>query len=151
MSTCAGAISNSRVSRASPPSTAKKWRLLGGGRAAPYQCTIGDRTLRIDAERTFFDAQVSMPRFRCPGGIGLESSAGRRTICSLSGRSMFVKNPLWTPDWRQAMSICVRPPKAEDRPAWLTLFKGYIDFYEAAVPDDVIDRSEERRVGKECR
>ena len=37
------------------------------------------------------------------------------------------------------MSIRVRPPKAEDRPMWLTLFKGYIDFYAAAVPDDVID------------
>ena len=37
------------------------------------------------------------------------------------------------------MSIRVRPPKAEDRPVWLTLFKGYIHFYGAAVPDDVID------------
>jgi hypothetical protein len=33
-----------------------QWRLLGGGRAAPYECRIGDRTLRIDAERTYFDA-----------------------------------------------------------------------------------------------
>jgi hypothetical protein len=32
-----------------------QWRFLGGGRAAPYQCTIGDRTLRIDADRTYFD------------------------------------------------------------------------------------------------
>jgi len=35
----------------------QEWRLLGSGRAAPYRCTIADRTLRIDAERTFFDAQ----------------------------------------------------------------------------------------------
>jgi hypothetical protein len=34
-----------------------QWKLLGGGRAAPYECRIGDRTLRIDAERTYFDAQ----------------------------------------------------------------------------------------------
>lgn len=33
-----------------------QWRLLGGGRAAPYECRIGDRDLRIDAERTYFDA-----------------------------------------------------------------------------------------------
>ena len=33
-----------------------EWRLLGGGRAAPYACQIGDRTIRIDAERTYFDA-----------------------------------------------------------------------------------------------
>ena len=33
-----------------------QWRLLGGGRAAPYGCTIGDRTVRIDAERVYFDA-----------------------------------------------------------------------------------------------
>jgi hypothetical protein len=32
-----------------------QWRFLGGGRAAPYECTIGDRTLRIDADRTYFD------------------------------------------------------------------------------------------------
>ncbi len=32
-----------------------QWRHLGGGRAAPYECTIGDRTLRIDAERTYYD------------------------------------------------------------------------------------------------
>lgn len=32
-----------------------QWRLLGGGRAAPYECRIGDRTLRIDAQRTYFD------------------------------------------------------------------------------------------------
>ena len=32
-----------------------QWRLLGGGRAAPYECRIGDRTLRIDAVRTYFD------------------------------------------------------------------------------------------------
>jgi GNAT superfamily N-acetyltransferase len=37
------------------------------------------------------------------------------------------------------MSVRVRPPKAGDRPVWLTLFKGYIEFYKAAVPDDVID------------
>ena len=33
-----------------------QWRLLGGGRAAPYECSIGDRSLRIDAERVYFDA-----------------------------------------------------------------------------------------------
>ena len=33
-----------------------QWRLLGGGRAAPYECRIGERTVRIDAERTYFDA-----------------------------------------------------------------------------------------------
>jgi hypothetical protein len=34
-----------------------EWRLLGGGRAAPYECRIGDRTVRIDAERTYLDGQ----------------------------------------------------------------------------------------------
>ena len=33
-----------------------QWRLLDGGRAAPYECSIGDRSLRIDAERVYFDA-----------------------------------------------------------------------------------------------
>ena len=34
-----------------------QWKLLAGGRAAPYECRIGDRPLRIDADRTYFDAQ----------------------------------------------------------------------------------------------
>jgi hypothetical protein len=33
-----------------------EWRLLGGGRAAPYACRIGEVLLRIDAQRTYFDA-----------------------------------------------------------------------------------------------
>ena len=33
-----------------------EWRLLGSGRAAPYECRIGERSLRIDAVRTYFDA-----------------------------------------------------------------------------------------------
>ena len=31
------------------------WKFLGGGRAAPYECSIGDRLLKIDAERTYYD------------------------------------------------------------------------------------------------
>ena len=40
--------------KAARPGT--EWRLLDGGRAAPYECRIGDRTSRIDAVRTYFDA-----------------------------------------------------------------------------------------------
>ena len=32
-----------------------QWTHLGGGRAAPYECPIGDRTVKIDADRTYFD------------------------------------------------------------------------------------------------
>ena len=32
-----------------------QWRHLGGGRAAPYECRIGDLTLRVEAARTYFD------------------------------------------------------------------------------------------------
>jgi hypothetical protein len=31
------------------------WTWLGGGRAAPYECEIGKRTIRIDADRVYFD------------------------------------------------------------------------------------------------
>lgn len=31
------------------------WKYLGGGRAAPYQCDIGARSLNIDADRVYFD------------------------------------------------------------------------------------------------
>jgi len=32
------------------------WTYLGGGRAAPYQCEIGRRSLKIVADRVYFDA-----------------------------------------------------------------------------------------------
>lgn len=31
------------------------WTYLGGGRAAPYECEIGKRTIRIEADRVYFD------------------------------------------------------------------------------------------------
>ena len=33
------------------------WTYLGGGRAAPYQCDIGKRSLRIEADRVYFDTR----------------------------------------------------------------------------------------------
>jgi hypothetical protein len=33
------------------------WTYLGGGRAAPYQCDIGKRLLRIKADRVYFDGR----------------------------------------------------------------------------------------------
>jgi GNAT superfamily N-acetyltransferase len=37
------------------------------------------------------------------------------------------------------MSMRVRPLQARDKPVWLALFKGYIEFYKATVPEDVIE------------
>ena len=37
------------------------------------------------------------------------------------------------------MSVRVRPLEARDKPVWLVLFKGYIEFYQATVPEDVIE------------
>ena len=31
------------------------WKYLGGGRAAPYQCEIGKRSITIEADRVYFD------------------------------------------------------------------------------------------------
>jgi hypothetical protein len=33
-----------------------QWTYLGGGRAAPYDCDIGKRSLHIEADRIYFDA-----------------------------------------------------------------------------------------------
>jgi hypothetical protein len=33
------------------------WKYLGGSRAAPYQCKIGRRSLKIEADRVYFDAR----------------------------------------------------------------------------------------------
>jgi hypothetical protein len=32
-----------------------QWKYLGGGRAAPYDCEIGKRTINIEADRVYFD------------------------------------------------------------------------------------------------
>lgn len=37
-----------------------------------------------------------------------------------------------------AMSIAIRAPEERDHEAWETLFRAYIAFYKAQVPDDVI-------------
>jgi hypothetical protein len=33
------------------------WTYLGGARAAPYECAIGQHSLRIEADRVYFDAR----------------------------------------------------------------------------------------------
>lgn len=33
------------------------WTYLGGSRAAPYHCEIGRRSLKIEADRVYFDAR----------------------------------------------------------------------------------------------
>jgi GNAT superfamily N-acetyltransferase len=42
------------------------------------------------------------------------------------------------------MSVQVRRLEARDRPVWQTLFKAYIAFYKASVPEDVIETLWER-------
>jgi GNAT superfamily N-acetyltransferase len=37
------------------------------------------------------------------------------------------------------MSMRVRPLQARDKPVWFALFKGYIEFYNAVVPENVIE------------
>lgn len=37
--------------------------------------------------------------------------------------------------------IRVRPLQAQDKSAWLALFKGYITFYKGSIADDVIDET----------
>ena len=34
-----------------------QWTFLGGGRAAPYECEIGPRSIAIEADRIYFDAR----------------------------------------------------------------------------------------------
>ena len=39
------------------------------------------------------------------------------------------------------MAIRVRRLEARDKAAWLPLFKGYIEFYKATVPDEVVEET----------
>jgi GNAT superfamily N-acetyltransferase len=47
------------------------------------------------------------------------------------------------------MSVRVRPLEARDKLEWLTLFRGYIAFYKATVPDDVIEKTWQRLMAKD--
>jgi GNAT superfamily N-acetyltransferase len=46
------------------------------------------------------------------------------------------------------MSARIRPLAARDRPHWERLFRGYIEFYEASVPDDVIEATWQRLLAR---
>ena len=46
------------------------------------------------------------------------------------------------------MKISVRPVVSADEAAWLELFRDYIAFYEATVPDDVIALTWERLLSR---
>lgn len=45
------------------------------------------------------------------------------------------------------MSIRIRPLEAGDKVEWLALFRAYIAFYRATVPDDVIELTWRRLIG----
>ena len=45
--------------------------------------------------------------------------------------------------------VNIRPLRASDRKAWGALFHGYINFYEAKVPDEVIDVTWQRLLKQE--
>src|SRR5260370_734551 len=47
------------------------------------------------------------------------------------------------------MSITIRPLGDADREAWEKLFRGYIRFYEAKVPDDVIALTWRRLIARD--
>jgi len=47
------------------------------------------------------------------------------------------------------MSIAIRPLETDDRAQWEALFKAYIRFYSAKVPDDVIALTWQRMLGQE--
>ena len=45
--------------------------------------------------------------------------------------------------------VVIRPLRESDREAWNALFQGYINFYEAKVPDDVIELTWKRLTGRQ--
>jgi hypothetical protein len=44
-----------------------EWTFLGGGRAAPYECRIGDRMLKVNADRVYYD--INGKRLGQPGSV----------------------------------------------------------------------------------
>jgi GNAT superfamily N-acetyltransferase len=47
------------------------------------------------------------------------------------------------------MTIRIRPVAARDKPDWLLLFRGYIEFYKATVADDIIEATWKRMIANE--
>jgi GNAT superfamily N-acetyltransferase len=47
------------------------------------------------------------------------------------------------------MPITIRPLEERDRAPWEALFRAYVRFYQAQVPDDVIDLTWQRLVARE--
>lgn len=47
------------------------------------------------------------------------------------------------------MTVKVRPVVASDEQAWLKLFRDYVAFYKASVPEDVIAQTWRRLLGRE--
>jgi GNAT superfamily N-acetyltransferase len=47
------------------------------------------------------------------------------------------------------VTVPIRPLAARDRPRWERLFRGYIDFYRATIPDDVIEATWQRLLARE--
>ena len=43
-----------------------------------------------------------------------------------------------------ANRVTIRPLRAEDEPAWRVLWRGYLDFYETTLPDEMYDLAFER-------
>lgn len=48
------------------------------------------------------------------------------------------------------VSIRVRLLEARDKPQWLALFKGYIEFYKASLPDEVMELTWQRLMAGEA-
>jgi GNAT superfamily N-acetyltransferase len=46
-------------------------------------------------------------------------------------------------------NVAIRPLRDTDREVWNALFHGYINFYEAKVPDEVIELTWKRLIGQE--
>jgi hypothetical protein len=51
------------------------WKYLGGGRAAPYECEIGKRSIKIEADRVYFD-----PRGKSLGNLDKADSKRAKTF-----------------------------------------------------------------------
>ena len=86
-------------------------------------------------ERTYFDVQRPQAG---PARPGAGQSALQQGEVLPRGKLSLDLEPM-SGEEATTMSVRVRPLEARDKPVWLTLFKGYIEFYQATVPEDVIE------------
>lgn len=72
------------------------------------------------------------------------AAKGSNTGSAVPGTSQPHQQQQQRQDSRHRQQPLVRPINMFDKPAWMSLFKDYIEWYKASVPEDVVELTWQR-------